>query len=543
MKHRDAVGIASRVTAAITIVGAFTLSLTGCGGGGGTSTPVDPLAAGRSVLVNLASGSSNTSTQTLGDAFSLFQKAVRSNPGSSQARFGEAISLAGICGEGMDAGSTAASGGSSGAGSTGSTHLPGRSTTAITRGNAPSGGGSPGVGLVPDPPTTGTMPPSPPDDTTISAPVPGHNQLSLIWFLNRGLSNPNTLLEMLGPIADLRFGMMPFNGYFGDSSDVARRQKLLADLGTVADDLAIVEADANFTYTLPAPDQNGATVTIGLPEVYLFDAYVNSMRSEIALSLAYIRDRSNGDNTGVITMANTGSSNSAGSAPPPGISEPATSVTNSLVPYFGYLDKNNNGKLEPGEYLPASPFLTLRDASYLQIAQKAIAATADREQKGIAGVLARPTDGSGGYLLPNTPKVNIVLTRINTYVVPVIAQAAVGPFTLKFPRFVVNIYGTVTGGYAGGVFEQMPAALAASAANGGPNSGANNGPAIMPGVTIVKVKVNMAAWFANPPADIKAFAPTYPFISEGIPDFSAGVYPDPTYGGLFPDGLPSDLLN
>ena len=522
--------------------GAFGVLVTGCGGGGGTSAPSDPLAAGRSVLQGLASGQTNVSNESLSGALKLFQQAKKTNPGSSQALFGEAVTLAAMSGLTIDDGTVSSnnSGGSAGSGG-GGIHLPGRGTHAVTRGNEGSVGGSPGTGLIPEPPTSGTLPPALPGDTTTPPPVPAHNQLCQIWMLNRGLSNPYTLLEMLGPIADLRFGLLPFNGYFGDSGDVTRRQKLLADLNTAADDLVTVEADPNFTYTLPAPDQNGNTVTIGLPEVYLFDAYINSLRSQIALSLAYVRDRPIDGGITNMPLVTTVTSGATPAITPPGIvvqSAPTPGVNGVLVPFFSYLDVNQDGKLEPSEYLPASPYLTLRDASYLQTAQKAIAATADREQKGITGVLARPTDGSGGFLIPNSPAVTKVLTRINNNVVPVIAQAAVGPFTLKFPRFVVNIYGAVLGGSSGGVFEQLPMAIASMA----PPGVAYGGNPIMPDVMEVKVNVNLAAWFANPPVDLKAFAPTYPLTSDSFPSYSNAIYPDPTYGGLFPDGLPTDLL-
>src|SRR5262249_15935003 len=117
----------------------------------------------------------------------------------------------------------------------------------------------------------------------------------LIWNLDRSLSSPYTLLHLLSPLGDLRQGLIPFYGYPHDALDVSRRQKVLADLGTVQQNLQTVEADPNFTTTLPDPFRNNQKVSVGLPEVYLFDAYVNSLRAEIALSLAYNRDPGNFD--------------------------------------------------------------------------------------------------------------------------------------------------------------------------------------------------------------------------------------------------------
>ena len=53
--------------------------------------------------------------------------------------------------------------------------------------------------------------------------------------------------------------------------------------------------------------------------------------------------------------------------------------------------------------------------------------------------------------------------------------------------------------------------------------------------------VDLAAWFAKPPADLKVFAPTLVLNPQGWPDPSKTIYPDPTFGGLFPDGIKTDL--
>jgi len=55
------------------------------------------------------------------------------------------------------------------------------------------------------------------------------------------------------------------------------------------------------------------------------------------------------------------------------------------------------------------------------------------------------------------------------------------------------------------------------------------------------LKVNIAAWFANPPADLKTLAPTLTLGSDGWPDSTKSVYPDKTFAGLFPDGIKDEL--
>jgi hypothetical protein len=55
---------------------------------------------------------------------------------------------------------------------------------------------------------------------------------------------------------------------------------------------------------------------------------------------------------------------------------------------------------------------------------------------------------------------------------------------------------------------------------------------------MAKVTINLAAWFANPPSDLKAFAPTFTLDENGWPNPDQTRYPDATFGGLFPEGLP-----
>jgi hypothetical protein len=515
------------------------IALWGCGGGGGGSTATNnALSQGRSSLNLLASGSQPANSQSLQTILDLFLLAVQQNPNSSEAHFGAAICLAGVISQQVDGTDTSlggygTGGGSVGGGTTGSGTIvpmppspPGKSAK-ISRGVAP---GDPGQG--------GLIPPTPPNISNPVKPLPAPHKLGLIWNLNSGLTNPYMLLNMLAPIADLRAGLMPYYGYSQD--DVARRQKMLDGLNTVEQHLEKVEADPNFSVSLPLPNGQG-TVTIGLPEVYLFDAYVNSLRAEIALSLAYIRDSgTTWQPTAPPYLAGGGTTSYT-----PGVSIGVGDIFPSWSP--ASLDKNKDGKLTPDEYLPPSPYLTLRDAKYLQATQQAMLAIVDKETKGIDGVFARPVDGA--FLVPNSAEIHSALLEVKTKVLPTIQQAATGPVTLEFP-----IYLPMMGTGSGGAIVPLSASKAASAARSrlvfaiGPNQAAGAGAqpidgGIMPWPepAIVKVTINLSAWFTNPPPDLKAFAPTLTLGSEGWPLPDKTVYPDPTFGGLFPDGLKNDL--
>jgi len=331
---------------------------------------------------------------------------------------------------------------------------------------------------------------------------------------------------MLAPVSDLGLGLMPYYGY--PSDDSARRLKMLDGLNTVVDHLAKVEADPNFSITLPDVDANGKSVTVGLPEVYLFDAYVQSLRAELALSLAYIRDP--GPTWSASFLA--------------GKSIPESSDNNgghggvaigggSIVPGLMGHDRNADGKLTPDEYLPANPYLTLRDPKLLKTAQAAMLAVADREQKGIDGVLARPS--TGNFLVPNVPDVQKALGDIRNNVLPIVKQAATGPFTIDVPQWVVTSPpslgdGTIVPQSSSTDIGEKVFAAAASLRTSSSDVISNI-------ARMEPLKVNLAAWFANPPADLKALAPTLFLDSSGLLVPSKTTYPDKTFGGLFPDGI------
>lgn len=491
------------------MAGLVALSLWGCGSGGGGAHSADPLADGRAALDRLAAGKETANQQKFQTILDLFLQAVRKNPDSSEAHFGAAICLAAIVTQQIDGPEAIPAGGA------------GRSRA----------GDPPVVG---SPPDSGEFPPTPPDRPEPDTPMPRHHVLGILWNLDRGLSNPFYLLHMLAPIADIRSGLIPFYGYFGDAPE--RRLQMLKDLTQVSEHLEKVEADPNFSFTLPKADREGRTIVIGLPEVYLFHAYMQSLRAEIALSLAYIRD--------------------PGSWLPPFFSPPFSGETSPGAPGGGggrmrpifsprLLDRNEDGRLSPDEYLPPSPFLTLRDAGLLQTAQKAMLAVAEKGEQGIAGALQRPA-GDDSFLIPNTPYVAKALTEMRDHALPLIRQVAAGPVTVEIPVYepyplpmLQKALKGTTGRSArlragnDAIFRLRP-----SSGESDPPSSCPLPPCFDPPLRLEKVTIHLAAWFAIPPPDLKAFAPTFTLDEDGWIQPEQTVYPDGTFGGLFPEGLP-----
>jgi hypothetical protein len=514
------------------LTGLAGLALWGCGGGGTPSSPSgDPLTRGRAALNQVATGAAPSDTQTFLSILDEFSLALQQNPNSPDAHFGAALCLAGQIGDELDnVNVTSSSSGSNGGG------VPAAGKAAKRDDSVPPTTGIGGPPTLPAPPVAGDIPPAPPGHSLPVKPLPPRHQLGLLWNLDSSLANPYALLNMLAPLSDLQHGLIPYYGYPYDTTDITRRQKLLTDLNTVEQHLQAVEANPNFSTTLPDPNRNGQMVTVGLPEVFLFDAYVNSLRTEVALSLAYIRDP--GSFQMVPTPVPLTGTAPAPPAPPVFAVGGAKrdSAVNPPLTVFQGLDKNGDGKLTPDEYLPPSPYLTLRDASYLKTAQQAMQTLVDRETKGISGVLARPTNGV--FLVSNTPEVQKILTEVRDHVLPLIQQAATGPVTLELPHYQPLIAATSLNAAPApftkpGVFNLQPDYI---------SSPGSPGPPVPPVFTAEKVTINLAVWFANPPADLKKFAPTYTLDAAGFLNFDQTVYPDPTFGGLYPDGLPRDLI-
>ena len=222
--------------------------------------------------------------------------------------------------------------------------------------------------------------------------------------------------------------------------------------------------------TQPLPTRCRLRIRTDSPLLSVYRRYICSTRTltrcktEVALSLAYIRDPGNYQPVSPVVNASAGGSTGTNELPPapPAFVGPSAPPTPLTVNYTA-LDTNHDGKLEPNEYLPPSPYLTLRSAAYLTTGQTSLAATAAKEDASsrINGVLGADIR----WTVPDTQHPGYCSDSHQyqeTNVVPLIAQAAVGPVTLTFPHYnVVALAGAVAEGSdgAGGVFQSVPAAV------------------------------------------------------------------------------------
>ena len=466
------------------------LALAGCGGG--VKQVGDPLKQGRSAMYAMADEETTASQSNLGAALRLFEQALRAQPDSSESRFWAAVCLVGLAG--MDVSGVSAS--------TAAHNEPGSGP-----GWSESGGGE---GWIAPDPGDGTVPAAPHDHDGPVPPVEPPHRIGMIWNLRYAVANPFTLLAILAPAADIRMGLPGVLGFRGD--DPEAHLATLARLDRADQLLTEVEADSAFSIALPDPDRDGATLRVELPEVHLFHAYLHTLRAEVALALAYVRD--------------------SGPRIPMAFAEDDLDGPDVWNP-FRSLDKNGDGLLTPDEYLPGDPFLTLRDADYLRTARDAMLSAADHGEKGCAGVLAR-TDPSG-YLINNVPPYREALQEMLESSIPLLRQAALGPVEVLVPRY--EYLADAARGNAGRSEPCTRQGRTTFDLDPDPDDCIGWGP---PTIIMRTVRINLAAWFQTPPADLKVFAPTIGLTSSGWPDFDRIKLPDPTFGGLFPDGIPSD---
>ena len=161
-------------------------------------------------------------------------------------------------------------------------------------------------------------------------------------------------------------------------------------------------------------------------------------------------------------------------------------------------DANSDGLVVVSEYLPPDPFLELSDAAPMQAMKSDLQTACAKAILGIDATLAETSDQFD--LIPwHTPGKDVDFDDLNSMKVLVqqIQQALVGPQAVPMIGFEGDL-----------------------------------------GL----VRMYISAWSDNPPADLKAFAPTFHFVDVGLLRVKPGSYPDPTFGGLFPDGLPDEIL-
>jgi len=339
--------------------------------------------------------------------------------------------------------------------------------------------------LPPDPPHewTGPMqphdlPPAPPDFGQPPTVKPPRVKIALLWRLLDGVRTPYAAFRMVEPVVHIRQGLTPQRTR--GAAAVARRMAALERLDAILAHLDKVEQDAGFRITLPRGEYSVVPVAVELPEVLLFDSQVSALRAELAFSLAYVREAAGG---------------------PTG---PARA-----------LDRNSDGRLTPDEHLPPEPFLNLRDPALLAKARESMLRAADKGMEGVAGVLARPEDSR--FLVPNIPAVRPALLELRDHALPTVRKAATQLVALRVPRPVLLL----------------------------PNPNDSDRPPPPPDWLgddlAVLVKLNLPAWFSSPPKSLRPLAPTYD-LRPGIPLRDRAVFPDATFAGLFPEGLPDALL-
>jgi hypothetical protein len=161
------------------------------------------------------------------------------------------------------------------------------------------------------------------------------------------------------------------------------------------------------------------------------------------------------------------------------------------------LDVNQDGILTPSEYLPPSPFLTFIDAGSMADAKTALEDACDKATHGLDLAIAEgnPNDWQNYDVIDW-----MLITREDLIglrsVIAQVKQSLAAPVTLPVP----NDAGTAN------------------------------------------IQIYLGAWFASPPADLKALAPNFAINADGSRKLIPTSFPDPTFGGLIPGGMPNYLL-
>lgn len=172
------------------------------------------------------------------------------------------------------------------------------------------------------------------------------------------------------------------------------------------------------------------------------------------------------------------------------------------------MDANHDGYLTRSEWLPPSPFMTLMDPTLMYAQRGDVLIACEKALAGIDATLRETYDDA--ELIP--------------------------------------MHGVDSMYYRGAlaVMRQMVEDIKRSL----------NQPTVMQipwDGSVYPLSVYLGAWSDNPPPDLTYFMPRYQFVAngDGVPDMIwsnlsmrpvEGSYPDTTFGGLFPEGLPNDVL-
>ncbi len=150
--------------------------------------------------------------------------------------------------------------------------------------------------------------------------------------------------------------------------------------------------------------------------------------------------------------------------------------------------------VSPAQYLPAAPFLTLATdgGSRMGNVKSELSATA---VSGIAAIESVKTRSNAGFLLdPGTLVTSNQLSQVEVQIT-------------SYQTFLTSVQTIPVGTHAG----------------------------------TINMKVNLAAFLDHPPTDLRALLPTLAVSNDnsGTTNLTMNGFPDPTFGGIFPDGLPA----
>ena len=160
------------------------------------------------------------------------------------------------------------------------------------------------------------------------------------------------------------------------------------------------------------------------------------------------------------------------------------------------LDANSDGTLTPSEYMPADPWGTLTEPALMGQIKTVLDEACIKVQAGLGETLAEEGDFYD-FLNWHTPGGNVTETEL-----------------VSFKAAVFQLQQALT----------TPQAIPIPLENG----------------DVVIVRIDISAWSNDPPADLKDMFPNKSAVSD---DVIPGTWPDPSFGGIFPDDLPDSVLN
>jgi hypothetical protein len=313
---------------------------------------------------------------------------------------------------------------------------------------------------------------------------------AMIWNTADTIASTNNPLSTVastyaGTVETLQ-GITPYQiqNFLGMQADL--QSVFIPMLQQVSGCLSITEKDSAFSFQLGS--SSGNNYFIILPgDVELFHSALLGLKCALAMPASYNLDPGTFDFS--LTMADRADS---------------------------------NGYVPVSAYLPASPCLTLSNATFMQQMHGDLDKACDEAVAGINATLARTSDYHSLIPWHTSSKFSLEKLLLYSYYAQELRQAADGPYTIQF-QTVNQVWNDNTYQYDNVV-------------------------------QTFGVKTYLSAWSDNPPTDLKYFAPELQVLQvdyvPGYPEDGTynktvvvqGTYNDTTFGGLFPDSLPSSVL-